>query len=556
MKDAVNVVVQLKSNKLREEAQAENDEFLKQIDSNIKAIIKDQVKAQVSKIMPMVEKTLKRGRDDQDKDEEPSARSNRGTKQKRSGKEESLKEATQKESKSTSSSKVKVNGLKTKFLEVYRVRHKLSTTSMPTGEHITGDQNVIDSIDMLPTWKHQKMSTQDTRSLLLLVSRSWSSLVTTFGRDYCSKAGPSVVQVLRRNRLMRTDELHKFSDDTLNHVRTALNDIAIGIQMEYLPKKKWSKQDKQRARVMINAIDKKLRDRRHKYSNPIIQPESERSTQGYPLDSVEVLRFYTLTGNPVKEILPKLNIPDHRILKDGGEGLQDGKVYKMAKRDYAWLMISSWNFPRDFAKLVKAISFPQDVSSTSDRRLIELENQVQRLMEAHIALRQPTQVNKITSSCEIYSGPHDTQYYIENPEQAFVEYASLRTDEARGNMSHIMDFTILENIEANIDPSLSHVVFGRPFVEITCLAINRKHDLMTFTDGIKEVTFKTLNKDLERSKLSIEGHDLLSSRIILSEDYYDRGCRKPSNLEDGFYRDTTKLGPEYVTEIDDEGEVT
>ncbi|GJY91567.1 hypothetical protein Tco_0506763 [Tanacetum coccineum] len=31
------------------------------------------------------------------------------------------------------------------------------------------------------------------------------------------------------NCLMRTDELHKFSDGTLNHVRTALNDIATGI---------------------------------------------------------------------------------------------------------------------------------------------------------------------------------------------------------------------------------------------------------------------------------------------------------------------------------------
>ncbi|GKE17090.1 hypothetical protein Tco_1424667 [Tanacetum coccineum] len=183
MKDAVNVDVQLKSNKIREEAQVENDEFLKQKDSNIKAIIKDQVKAQVSKIMLKVEKyvteslgaevlarssnqpqtsyaaitsllefelkkilinkikenksmnisdiqknlyntliklynsdkdlfalygdvvTLKRGRDDQDKVEEPSTGSNRGTKRRRSGKEESSKEATQKESKSTSSSK-------------------------------------------------------------------------------------------------------------------------------------------------------------------------------------------------------------------------------------------------------------------------------------------------------------------------------------------------------------------------------------------------------------------------------------------------------------------
>ncbi|GJR23288.1 hypothetical protein Tco_0971815 [Tanacetum coccineum] len=92
----------------------------------------------------------------------------------------------------------------------------------------------------------------------------------------------------------------------------------------------------------------------------------------------------------------------------------------------------SWNDPRDFAKPVKAISLHQDVSSTSDRRLIELENQVKRLMEAHLASTQPTQVNKITTSCEICSSPHDTQYCMEDSEQAFVEYASSRTDKAGG----------------------------------------------------------------------------------------------------------------------------
>ncbi|GJU13059.1 hypothetical protein Tco_1135455 [Tanacetum coccineum] len=92
----------------------------------------------------------------------------------------------------------------------------------------------------------------------------------------------------------------------------------------------------------------------------------------------------------------------------------------------------SWNDPRDFSKPVKEITLLQDVPSTSDRRLIELENQVQRLMEAHLALTQPTQVNKITTSCEICSSPHDTQYCMEDPEQAFVEYASSRTDEVGG----------------------------------------------------------------------------------------------------------------------------
>ncbi|GJT46494.1 hypothetical protein Tco_0955209 [Tanacetum coccineum] len=81
----------------------------------------------------------------------------------------------------------------------------------------------------------------------------------------------------------------------------------------------------------------------------------------------------------------------------------------------------SWNDPRDFAKPVKAIALPQDVPSTSDRRIIELENQVQCLMEAHLAPTQPFQVKKITTSCEICSGPHDTQYCMEDPEQAFVE---------------------------------------------------------------------------------------------------------------------------------------
>ncbi|GKA60693.1 hypothetical protein Tco_0760100, partial [Tanacetum coccineum] len=73
----------------------------------------------------------------------------------------------------------------------------------------------------------------------------------------------------------------------------------------------------------------------------------------------------------------------------------------LASKDLALYDNESWNDPRDFAKLVKAIALPQDVL-----------------------------MNKITTSCEICSGPYDTQYYMEDPEQAFVEYASLHTHEA------------------------------------------------------------------------------------------------------------------------------
>ncbi|GJX94043.1 hypothetical protein Tco_0348629 [Tanacetum coccineum] len=438
MKGAINVAVQLKSNKLREEAQAENDEFLKQIDSNIKAIIKDQVKAQVSKIMPKVEKyvteslgaedlfasygdvvTLKRGRDDQDKDEEPSTRSNRGKKRRRPGKEESSKEITQKESKSTSSSKgasrsqakssgksaqaeehgPRVDDLeeplhqefntgnddishvreiiavderlwnpsgsqtpdrewnKTKtnargrqvipfdhfinndleYLKGGSLSQKYTTSltktkatdyghvkwiedkrfygyanNMETSKDVYSRHMIIvvtslkimeffgykhleeitvrrqdDQLYMFREGNFKRLRRQDIEDMLLLLVQervedlqlaveSYQKKINlskpdsyrldlrkmTPYTDYHDIQGIIYQDDMDKNRLMRTDEFYKFSDGTLNHVRTALNDIATGIQMEYLPKRKWSKQDKQRARVMIDSIDKKLRDRR------------------------------------------------------------------------------------------------------------------------------------------------------------------------------------------------------------------------------------------------------------------------------------------------------
>ncbi|GKF12147.1 hypothetical protein Tco_0050073, partial [Tanacetum coccineum] len=96
----------------------------------MKAIIKEQVKAQVSKIMPQIDKYVTEslraevlvrstnqpqtsyavasslGRDDQDKDENPSARSDRWTKRRKSRKDdEPSKGSKSRESKSSSSSK-------------------------------------------------------------------------------------------------------------------------------------------------------------------------------------------------------------------------------------------------------------------------------------------------------------------------------------------------------------------------------------------------------------------------------------------------------------------
>nr|GEZ41590.1 hypothetical protein [Tanacetum cinerariifolium] len=66
----------------------------------------------------------------------------------------------------------------------------------------------------------------------------------------------------KKNRLMRIDELHKFSNGTLNDVCNALDDRLKGIMMQYLPQIIWRKYDKDRAAAMIQAIDKMLKTRR------------------------------------------------------------------------------------------------------------------------------------------------------------------------------------------------------------------------------------------------------------------------------------------------------
>ncbi|GJT61477.1 hypothetical protein Tco_1005010 [Tanacetum coccineum] len=80
-------------------------------------------------------------------------------------------------------------------------------------------------------------------------------------------------------------------------------------------------------------------------------------------------------------------------------------------------------------------------------------------MEAYLASTQPTQANKITTSCEICSGPYDTHDCMEDPEQACVDYASLHTNDM-GGMSTDSD-TEEDNLSTNArDFNLGGMVKG------------------------------------------------------------------------------------------------
>ncbi|GKE85033.1 hypothetical protein Tco_1558775, partial [Tanacetum coccineum] len=79
---------------------------------------------------------------------------------------------------------------------------------------------------------------------------------------YKDPQGFIYVDDYKRNRLMCSDELYKFSDGTLSRLFSSLEDITKNIDMEYLPKRKWSTLEKKRAHFMIKYINKLLKERR------------------------------------------------------------------------------------------------------------------------------------------------------------------------------------------------------------------------------------------------------------------------------------------------------
>ncbi|GJR91601.1 MAK10-like protein [Tanacetum coccineum] len=194
----------------------------------------------------------------------------------------------------------------------------------------------------------------------------------------------------------------------------------------------------------------------------------------------------------------------------------------------------SWNDPRDFAKPVKVIALPQDVPSTSDRRLIELKNQVQRLMEAHLAPTQPTQVNKITNPCEICSGPHDTQNCIENPKQAFFEYASSRTDETgEGLVSEFMasQDTRLSKFEADFKQQQNEMTNK---IDIVLKAINDRIAGALPSDTVKNLKLRTHPVLSARSYPIIDPQSSShpSTSINAIKEHFNDATIEPQQLEE------------------------
>ncbi|GJS70552.1 reverse transcriptase domain-containing protein [Tanacetum coccineum] len=173
---------------------------------------------------------LKRGQDDQDKDEDPSAGSDQGTKRRKSGKD-------------TKSSKDIRSKKKESPVQLKYDQHAYFGTSHwgPKRQNFYGYESNL-------------TSSKDVYSIRRIIAVTRLTILKMYDYGHLEE-----IEVYRDDQ-----QLYTFKEvmEYVNDVRTALHDIAARIRMEYLPMRKWSNLDKKRDRVMVKYIEKQLYQRR------------------------------------------------------------------------------------------------------------------------------------------------------------------------------------------------------------------------------------------------------------------------------------------------------
>ncbi|GJU33349.1 hypothetical protein Tco_1176938 [Tanacetum coccineum] len=125
-----------------------------------------------------------------------------------------------------------------------------------------------------------------------------------------------------------------------------------------------------------------------------------------------------------------------------------------------------------------------------------------------------------------------------------------------GNLIYIIDFMIVKDISSIIDPRLSQVVLGRPFIEISNMTHNPPEGVVRFTNETDEVAYKMPHKIEQYNSLSDLQKEHTKSVYLRNDEDRRRGVEYMMSKILGFYKEFLELGPVYVTGMDNEEEVT
>ncbi|GJX25197.1 hypothetical protein Tco_0231493 [Tanacetum coccineum] len=205
--------------------------------------------------------------------------------------------------------------------------------------HLSGDDKVhlfnavnlwIRNIVIRKRMEYLKLKIESYQTKLNLTQPDWDASDFMFKEDYTIVSKLRAVIYRDRNdqkKMMRESKVHKFSDATFQRILDKLDHMVKDFKLyEYnkgMETRIWSEDDKRRSKDFIEMIERRLKIRRifrslESFNIRVIPKYHSEDGKPARANIKQTLgRSDTYTGNPVKEIPLKLNLPDHRsVLTD------------------------------------------------------------------------------------------------------------------------------------------------------------------------------------------------------------------------------------------------
>ncbi|GJT65807.1 hypothetical protein Tco_1017287 [Tanacetum coccineum] len=120
-----------------------------------------------------------------------------------------------------------------------------------------------------------------------------------------------------------------------------------------------------------------------------------------------------------------------------------------------------------------------------------------------------------------------------------------------GNFTYVSDFMIVEDISSVIDPRISHVVLGKPFVELSGMTYDSSLGIVRLINGNEEIAYKMPYKIEEYVSLSNDEKENMKSVYLRNDEDKKKGVEYVMSKILGFYKECLELGTTYRTVQDE-----
>ena len=114
-----------------------------------------------------------------------------------------------------------------------------------------------------------------------------------------------------------------------------------------------------------------------------------------------------------------------------------------------------------------------------------------------------------------------------------------------GNFAFVTNFMILEDLAGVVDCRLSHVVLGKPFVEVSKLKYDRLRGTVQFSNEIDRITYRMPHWVKEFRFVPRFDKDNIGAIEDINEEDKEKGMDYVWSKRSLYYKDCLKLGPKY-----------